>query len=1124
MKLFKSNATATTFFVLLIMATLLPVTKAFSKTQDQSLHNHRTISKISPLIIKSSANSQDPTFDIDLSVDGHTFNISLQTNLKLSKKLDTKQKNPPKILKGTANSTPNSWARLTLKDGFYTGAFFDGHELYFIDAQSAVSDIVERSASNLRALTSNAKQVIYKASNVELNASCALEIHNPTASAFDYSAFVDDLSAMTATIAGRRINVKILADTEFNTANNGAALERMLSEMNVVEGIFSQQVNVELDITEAIVLTDNGSLITNDATQLVYNLRTEVAQSIGNQGVTHLFTGKELSGNTVGIAFVDALCSSYGVGLSQNYGSATALVVAHEIGHNFGAPHDAQSGSACSSTPNTFLMNPYITGSDQFSACSLNQIEQGIASANTRYANTCVVDVVVPGPVAPLITSIAGLEATVGEAYEYDSDNTVEATGSTPLTFSFDYAPDGMTINSDGLISWTPTASQVGINSAQLRVSNAAGEDIQIFDIEVSHATIEAVINFNESANFSYGGSSQDTPKGTVTISDDGATLHLVGNRWRAITIDYNITPETILEFDFKSSAKGDIHGIGFDTDLALSENATFKVFGTQTYGIPDFVYTGNGDYQRFSIPVGQYYTGAMAYLFLAMDHDVSNPTAQSHFSNIRVYEPAPSAPTINSQPNLRAQVGISYLYDADSIVEVSGTAPFTYAFNYAPEGMSIDSEGKINWTPNELQLGAQQVELVASNALGDDIQSFTVNVTQPFAETINLNNYELISYGGGNDDLKQGTIDVSETGHAITLIGNRWVAINYPYVITANTVIEFDFHSTNKGEIHGIGLDQNLSLGEDTTFKLYGTQNFGIKDYNYENLNQVQHFSIPAGQYLSSDSQYVFFVMDHDVKAPTATSQFSNIRIYENISSTPIITSTPSNDAFVGTSYQYDEDFSVNVISSSPVSFSLEESPVGMLIDNAGLINWTPTSEQSGENEITIAVTNYNGTIRQSFVINVAQAKESAIKFDASIFEGYGSQDTNNGTINIEDGDVTLRLVGNRWQTMPYNYILTTNSVLEFEFKSTTEAEIHGIGLDDDTYLSENKLINIYGTQAFGEMSYRYSGSGDFESFSIPIGPFYTGQMNYIFFAMDHDVKAPSGNSYFRNVKITER
>ena len=62
--------------------------------------------------------------------------------------------------------------------------------------------------------------------------------------------------------------------------------------------------------------------------------------------VTHLVSGKTVTG---GIAYIDALCNpSYGYGVSQVYGSFDVMdpndtwdvvVVAHELGHNFGSEH-----------------------------------------------------------------------------------------------------------------------------------------------------------------------------------------------------------------------------------------------------------------------------------------------------------------------------------------------------------------------------------------------------------------------------------------------------------------------------------------------------------------------------------------------------------------------------------------------------------------------------------------------------------------------------------------------------------------------------------------------------------------------------------------------------------------
>ncbi len=135
-----------------------------------------------------------------------------------------------------------------------------------------------------------------------------------------------------------------------------------------------------------------------------------------------------------------------------------------------------------------------------------------------------------------------------------------------------------------------------------------------------------------------YGGSQDQT--GTATLEDNGTTIHLTGNRWKKIGFPYNITPDTMLEFDYRSAQQGEIHGIGLDNDNSLSADKTFRLHGTQQWGLNQYAtYDGSGQSTHYRIPVGQYYTGPMQYLFFANDHDVSNPTGESVFSNSRVYE-----------------------------------------------------------------------------------------------------------------------------------------------------------------------------------------------------------------------------------------------------------------------------------------------------------------------------------------------------------------------------------------------------------------------------------------------------------------------------------------------------
>lgn len=148
---------------------------------------------------------------------------------------------------------------------------------------------------------------------------------------------------------------------------------------------------------------------------------------------------------------------------------------------------------------------------------------------------------------------------------------------------------------------------------------------------------------------------------------------------------------------------------------------------------------------------------------------------------------------------------------------------------------------------------------------------------------TINFNDTGIVSYGGGQD---QGSVDILDDGQTIRLRNNAWKAILLDYQVTENTVISFDFGSTQQGEIHGIGFDNNNSISSNRTFRLFGTQNWGISNYdNYSNVGYWTSYSIPVGDFYTGDFSRLFFAMDHDSQPRNGTSFFTNIQIYEGTS-----------------------------------------------------------------------------------------------------------------------------------------------------------------------------------------------------------------------------------------------
>ena len=132
-----------------------------------------------------------------------------------------------------------------------------------------------------------------------------------------------------------------------------------------------------------------------------------------------------------------------------------------------------------------------------------------------------------------------------------------------------------------------------------------------------------------------------------------------------------------------------------------------------------------------------------------------------------------------------------------------------------------------------------------------------------------------------------------------------------------------------------------------------------------------------------------------------------------------------------------------------------------------------------------------------------------------------YGGQDVA-GDYSIVDNNATLLLQNNTWKYIPFNYTLTSNTVIEFDFRSTAQGEIHGIGFDSDNSIGQNETFQLYGSQNYGVSNYKnYSGS-DWVHYSIPVGSFYTGTFDKIFFANDNDGSS-GNNSYFRNLIIHE-
>jgi len=333
---------------------------------------------------------------------GREFRLSLQDNAALvapsARKGGLDGGTPYRLLKGRLEGQPGSWARLTRIGNQLQGVIWDGETLYSLAPSAQVADALVQPADPA------ADHVLYRLDDLLVapgSMSCGVSKENrpDSSAAVAYDKLVAELQQSfdpAAMGASLELELSAVGDGAFVDSFGADSEAALLTRFNIVDGIFSEQVGVQIRVTE-IQLFQPGdpTLSATEAGALLDQLTDLRGSSPALQatGVTHLFTGTDLDGITVGIAYLDALCNSrFGTGLSEarRNQTADALIATHEIGHNFGAPHDGDPDEACASTPETFIMAPSGTGSDRFSACSIQQMQPAINSASCLSALSTV--------------------------------------------------------------------------------------------------------------------------------------------------------------------------------------------------------------------------------------------------------------------------------------------------------------------------------------------------------------------------------------------------------------------------------------------------------------------------------------------------------------------------------------------------------------------------------------------------------------------------------------------------------------------------------------------------------------------------------------------------------------
>lgn len=286
------------------------------------------------------------------------------------------------------------------------------------------------------------------------------ELEISTASDFSmYTKYSSSVAALTAHNVGVMNNVQGNYDDEFADEIFFIIVEQWISDCSTCDPWSNS--------------TDAGTLLSS--------FRTWGNGSVLlPHDVAQLWTNRDFDGSTIGIAYVGAICNSFRYQALQDFSSNANLkrvMVAHELGHNFDADHDA-SGAP-------FIMAPSVSNVAAWSPASINSIQNWYNGVSCM--SLC------PPPIPPAADFSANLtDICPGSTIQFFDESTASPTswswtfpGGTPGTSNLQNPL--VTYNNIGLYNVSLTATNgIGSNSitknGYINVSNSGSEVILIDD------------------------------------------------------------------------------------------------------------------------------------------------------------------------------------------------------------------------------------------------------------------------------------------------------------------------------------------------------------------------------------------------------------------------------------------------------------------------------------------------------------------------------------------------------------------------------------------------------------------------------------------------------------------
>ena len=401
--------------------------------------------------------------------------------------------------KGYNNNDPSLSVRLTIDQDFFYGLIeneqqtfyiepawtFDtslGHEMYVIYAEEDVLDLGHTCGNDHDHHNHDHRE------------------HNPTAP-----------EAARMMMACYQLPVALAADFSIFSIYGSIANTQnfMVGVLNNVQTNYDDEFNDEIDFEVAgFFISDCSSCdpwtsSTNAGTLLDDFTNWGNSGGFGfSYGLASLWTNRDFSGTTVGVAWVGGVCSSVEYNVLQRFttnANTLRQLQAHEFGHNFNAFHDA-GGSP-------FIMAPAVNGSSTWSTASINTINNFIAQKANQ-----------PGcffPCAPSQPPVANIIAPVTHVCPGSVVPFIDASTNNPTTWDWDFpggAPNSSTLQHP-LVQY----NNEGIYTVTLTVENSVGIDLAVLNTDIQVDANGTKYLLYETFENGLGFWSTQNPDGSVT-------------------------------------------------------------------------------------------------------------------------------------------------------------------------------------------------------------------------------------------------------------------------------------------------------------------------------------------------------------------------------------------------------------------------------------------------------------------------------------------------------------------------------------------------------------------------------------------------------------------------------